>query len=87
MNWIALSAYAAGGLTGAVAGWLAARRFPRWRFELRTGLFAAGVLLAGALLAGALPMAVNPASAIRITAATFTTVNAVCRAVPCRTPT
>jgi hypothetical protein len=51
MNWIALSAYAAGGLTGAVAGWLAARRFPRWRFELRTGLFAAGVLLAGALLA------------------------------------
>jgi hypothetical protein len=51
MNWVALSAYAAGGLVGAAAGWLAARRFPRWRFELRTGLFAAGVLLAGALVA------------------------------------
>jgi hypothetical protein len=51
MNWVALSAYAAGGLVGAAAGWLAARRFPRWRFELRTGLFAVGVLVAGALVA------------------------------------
>ena len=34
---------------GAAAGWLAGRRFPRWRFELRAGLFAAGLLVAGAL--------------------------------------
>lgn len=33
-----------------MVGWLASRRFPRWRFELRTGLVAAGLLIAGALV-------------------------------------
>ncbi len=50
MDWVALSAYGAGGAVGGVAGWLTGRRFPRWRFELRAGLFAAGLLLAGALV-------------------------------------
>jgi hypothetical protein len=50
VDWVALSAYAAGGAAGGVAGWLCARRVPRWRFELRTGLFAAGLVLAGALV-------------------------------------
>jgi hypothetical protein len=50
MDWAALSVYGAGAAAGGVAGWLGARRFPRWRFELRTGLFAAGLLVAGALV-------------------------------------
>lgn len=50
MDWVGLSAYGVGGCVGGVAGWLTARQFPRWRFELRTGLFAAGVLLASAVV-------------------------------------
>ena len=50
MDWVALSAYGVGGGVGGVAGWLTARRFPRWRFELRTGLFVVGLLLAGVLV-------------------------------------
>src|SRR6185436_2566943 len=50
MDWVALSAYGVGGAVGGLAGWLGARRFPRFRFELRTGLFAVGLLLAGALV-------------------------------------
>jgi hypothetical protein len=51
LDWVALSAYGAGGAAGGLAGWLSGRRFPRWRFELRTSLFICGVLLAGALIA------------------------------------
>jgi len=49
VDWVALSAYGAGGAVGGLAGWLSGRRFPRWRFELRTGAFICGLLLAGAL--------------------------------------
>jgi hypothetical protein len=50
VDWVALCGYGAGGAAGGVAGWLSGRRFPRWRFELRVGLFVAGLLLAGALV-------------------------------------
>lgn len=50
MDWVALSAYAGSGAVGAVVGWLAGRRSPRWRFELRAGSFTTGLLIAGALV-------------------------------------
>jgi len=50
VDWLGLSAYAAGGAVGGAIGWWAGRRSPRWRFELQTSSVVAGLLLAGALI-------------------------------------